>query len=45
MTVRGVVPMKPHCRHCGTTVARLQRCPKCGRRNWLWFIASPWMRH
>ena len=43
--VHSVVPMKPHCRKCGAPVGRLRRCPKCGRRNWLIFGTSPWIRH
>jgi predicted nucleic acid-binding Zn-ribbon protein len=45
MSARGIVPMKPHCRKCGTRVERLRRCPKCGLRNWMLFSSSPWMRH
>jgi hypothetical protein len=42
----GVVKQRPYCRHCGTEVRPLQRCPKCGKRNLAWlFRAGPWTRH
>jgi hypothetical protein len=44
MTARGIVPMKPSCRKCGTPVEPLHRCPKCGRRKWL-FFRPPWIQH
>jgi len=32
----GVVPQKPHCRHCGATLEHsLSKCPRCGRRSLL----------
>jgi ribosomal protein L40E len=35
-SMKGVVPQKPACRHCGATLEHsISKCPKCGRRSLL----------
>jgi len=36
--VKGIVAHKPACRHCGTAVKPLHKCPKCGKRSILAFF-------
>jgi tRNA(Ile2) C34 agmatinyltransferase TiaS len=42
--LKPIVPHKPACRHCGTAVEPLHRCPKCGRRSILAFFVPRGMR-
>jgi hypothetical protein len=36
--MKSVVPHKPACRHCGTPVEPLRRCPRCRKRAILAFF-------
>jgi primosomal protein N' len=39
----GIVPHKPACRHCGTPVQPLHRCPNCRKRSILaFFLPKRW---
>ncbi len=40
----GVVAQKPSCRHCGTPVEPLRKCPNCGKRSILAFFLPRKMR-
>jgi tRNA(Ile2) C34 agmatinyltransferase TiaS len=40
-----IVAPKPICRHCGATMKRFRRCPKCGRWSLTSLLGSGGARH